>query len=642
MDLPESSNNNLENNWPDTWVILISNSSDFQTTNWTPLLVSQSSQYICWYYPGHSFPQPSIYINKDYFVIFDGHLYNTKEIYQELKLNNIFSSEETSEILFHAYSLYGKNLFGKLKGCFVLLIWDAVEEMLLFTRDPIGIYPLFYSEVDQGIIFSLSIDALRKQPEVSGSLDRAVLVDFLILLWTVDKQETFFESIKRLPAGYLGNYSKHCLSFQRYWSPVKEDGQVDWIKENAGEQFEALIYKAIDDLLDFGPSAIFLSGGLDSVTTAVLASDQARHRGLELPHAFSLIFPNIGKLEEPVQRAVANDLQIPLDIRFLEDVYGSQGILQSCIELNQTWPVPVLNFWRPVYSILGQTAKNIGKKIILTGTGGDEWLGLSPIYAADLFRRLNFHGLYQLLKGMKLSFPIPFRHQLKNTLWHFGLRPLLAGKTAQFIHQRNPQILRKRRMKHFLGKLPEWLTLDSELRQKVFQRMEQRVENSLHNLYPGSFYLQEIGLSLDHALTSLDLEEEFESSRRLGIPVIGFYQHQDLVDFLFRLSPEVLNTGGPSKGLVRSFLIRRFPNLGFLKQKKIFALDIFKSIVVNESPRAWEKLGGMHTFEKMGIVDNNKVSSLYNVKNMSDFSSRKVSLLWHLLDMESWVKSQIF
>ena len=100
----------------------------------------------------------------------------------------------------------------------------------------------------------------------------------------------------------------------------------------------------------------------------------------------------------------------------------------------------------------------------MTGSGGDEWLGLSPYYSADLMRSFDFKGLINLVKGIQQSFGNPSRVTLAILLWRFGLRPLLGGFVAEGIYKISPQTIRRRRQRSLGSSLPSWIAPDPELK----------------------------------------------------------------------------------------------------------------------------------------------------------------------------------
>ena len=144
---------------------------------------------------------------------------------------------------------------------------------------------------------------------------------------------------------------------------------------------------------------------MDSTRSALLLSPaQNSHRkGLPPPWALSLGFPGEGN-EEEIQRRVAADLGLPQVFMKLGDAVGDDGLLLAALKMNSQWPTPMLNAWNPGYRRLGLEAKRQGCKVILTGGGGDEWLGVTPLLAADLIRTLNVVGLYQLWSMMQSSY----------------------------------------------------------------------------------------------------------------------------------------------------------------------------------------------------------------------------------------------
>ena len=110
----------------------------------------------------------------------------------------------------------------------------------------------------------------------------------------------------------------------------------------------------------------------------------------------------------------------------LGDAVGHDGLLLAALKMNSHWSMPMLNPWNPAYHRLGLEGKQRGCKVILTGGGGDEWLGVTPLLAADLIRTLDVVGLYRLWSTMQSSYPLPWHLIIRNTLWTFGARPLVS------------------------------------------------------------------------------------------------------------------------------------------------------------------------------------------------------------------------
>ena len=99
----------------------------------------------------------------------------------------------------------------------------------------------------------------------------------------------------------------------------------------------------------------------------------------------------------------------------------------SALEIGAGWPAPLLGVWTPAYHHLGLEGKRRGCEVILTGGGGDEWLCVTPYYAADLLRVLDLRGLYELWYSMHHSFRASRLRIARNVGWRFGAQPLLRS-----------------------------------------------------------------------------------------------------------------------------------------------------------------------------------------------------------------------
>ena len=152
-----------------------------------------------------------------------------------------------------------------------------------------------------------------------------------------------------------------------------------------------------------GPPAIFLSGGVDSITIAAAATDIRRAAALAPPLALSLVFPDAASNEEAVQTAVARELGLPQRLVPLGEASGSKGLLAAALELSAGWPQPMWNIWSPAYMHLARVAGGEGARVVLTGRGGDEWLTVTPYLMADLAARGDVGGIWRMLQTWRRS-----------------------------------------------------------------------------------------------------------------------------------------------------------------------------------------------------------------------------------------------
>jgi asparagine synthase (glutamine-hydrolysing) len=563
-------------------------------------------------------------------AVFDGTLYNRLPLLTELELPRGAALND-AELLLRAYEKFGASVFSRIKGVFGAVIWDVAEARLLVSRDPIGVQPLFYAEHDGRFIFSVSAERVVRTPGVSARLNDRAIADWLSHRWP-DAEETFFDAVKRVRPGYVLTVGRTGRRMERYWDPAPPGQPVQWLKEEDLERFDDVFSQAIDRCMQGGPSGIFLSGGLDSVSIAAVATDLARRGNAPAPAALSLAFPGDECNEESVQASVASQLGLDQTMIPFNEAVGPGGLLQAALDMGSTWPQPMMNAWNPAYIHLGSLAARRGCRVILTGSGGDEWLTVSSYHTADLLGAFDVSGLAHMLSSIRRSYKFSWRNILRSTLWVYGVRPWLTV-AANAVAPGAVHDLRARRL---LATTPDWVAPGEALRKELERRA---VGTILPPKPDNGFYLREMRQSLDHPLQAIEMESSFESGRRTGAVLRQPFWDPDLVDLMFRIPPRLLNQGGRSKGMVRDAIARRFPELGFERHRKVFAYGFFGSVVKAQGPAAWNRLGGAKTLAALGVVDGPRVDALA-ADLFSGKQPREMYRIWDILHLEAWAKAR--
>ena len=156
-------------------------------------------------------------------------------------------------------------------------------------------------------------------------------------------------------------------SVGRYFDPLSPGRPVQWLSDPEVEQFGEMLDQSVTRCLEISPAAIFLSGGLDSVSVAAVAADASARMGLPPPLALSLRFPHPDVDEADIQRRVAAQLGLPLVLLDLEEAVGPEGIFPAGLELCRTWPAPQLNPWLPAYCRLALEGRDRGRGVRACG-----------------------------------------------------------------------------------------------------------------------------------------------------------------------------------------------------------------------------------------------------------------------------------
>ena len=145
--------------------------------------------------------QPMTYLDGRYRLVFNGEIYNYKELRAPLEQDGVaFVSTSDTEVVLALFHREGEAAFRRLRGMFALAIWDAHERRLTLARDPYGIKPLYVATQGGWLQFASQVKALEAGGKVSREVDVAAVAGFL--MWgSVPEPRTLRASVRALPAG---------------------------------------------------------------------------------------------------------------------------------------------------------------------------------------------------------------------------------------------------------------------------------------------------------------------------------------------------------------------------------------------------------------------------------------------------------
>jgi len=209
--------------------------------------------------------QPMSDAGKTVWVIFNGEIYNYKELRRELQSKgHQFKTSCDTEVIVHGYKEWGTRVFDRLNGMFGLAIWDVANQRLVVARDAMGI-KLVYYKIDNGTLtFGSEIRSILAAGDSRPAVDPVALKLFLQFRYTPSPL-TIFQGIRKLAPGTMLVVEKGQCREERWYNftptpfsrPKKE-------KEAVHELLELYRGAVGRHLLSDVPVGILLSGGLDS------------------------------------------------------------------------------------------------------------------------------------------------------------------------------------------------------------------------------------------------------------------------------------------------------------------------------------------------------------------------------------------
>lgn len=565
-------------------------------------------------------------------VVFEGALFDRDELQRELGLSSLPPLSD-GELVARAVERWGEEAPHRLKGLYAWVAWDRARERLVATRDRLGHVPLFQTETGRERLFATSTEWLLLHPRADRRPHLAYMAERLC--WRFyDASETDFRSIFRVPPGHLLIVDRAGERGGRYWDPVPKGGR-EWIRDDVPARVEVAIRRGVERCLALGPSALFLSGGLDSVNVAALASDACSAADTPLPVALSCAFP--GKVSEAdIQRGVARRLGLELELLGWESISGGDRSLERVTSLSPEFPLPLLSQWKVAYLRLAEEGVRRGRRVILTGTGGDEWMDMGARWAADLLQGAELRALWRLWRTLDRCYPRPGIPLARHVLWRYGLRPVSVAAVIKTFGATAQAWSRTRKRRYARRSAPTWIAPLPGLQDELDDRAERYLPDPPLNDFLG----ESTRRFLDSGLDAMQKEEQFESGRRTGVAIVSPLLDPDLVELMLRVPQEVLHRGGMTKALLRDPAVRRFPELGFGRQRKLGATTLSRSFIKEQARATLRGLGGLRRLDELGIVEPAKFETWLEADLRKERSLDNIRI-WFALGLESWARSRV-
>lgn len=383
--------------------------------------------------------QPIPNADRTAWIIFNGEIYNYRELRQKLEQRgHQFHTDSDTEAIVHAYDEYGTDCPRHLRGMFAFAIWDERTRALFLARDRVGKKPLLYAKVNGQLVFGSEFSALLLHPDVSREVDYEALHHYLSFI-CVPAPLTAYRAIRKLEPGHWLLWRNGEIQTERYW-------QLDFTKkikiseEEAGERVVDLLREAVRiRLMSEVPLGAFLSGGIDSSAVVALMAQESSER----VKTFSIGFEEQDFSELHHAKRVAE--YIDADHHEFIVRPNAMDILPTLVEhYGEPFADPSAI---PSYYVSRETRAYV--TVALNGDGGDECFAGYERYAA-----MNLAKTYA---------NIPGSHFIRNIV-----NTLPAGSSRKHPVQRARRFLAAASMKP-VDRYLRWISaFDHEAKQRLY------------------------------------------------------------------------------------------------------------------------------------------------------------------------------
>ncbi|MBL0743083.1 asparagine synthase (glutamine-hydrolyzing) [Chryseolinea lacunae] len=333
--------------------------------------------------------QPFYSEDQSVVMICNGEIYNYKELRKELVAKGYtFKTNCDVEVIVHLYADQGIRFIDKLNGQFAFCLYDSKARALFLARDHFGICPLFYTVVNNSVVFASEIKAILKHPAVRREVNLTAL-DQIFSFPGIVSPTTFFKGVENLKAGHFLKVQDGVISKHEYWDldyPQEANHAEVKNDEYYIEQLEELLLQSVKYRLNADvPVGFYLSGGLDSSLVGALMKKVNPDFQYK---SFSIGYPSREDAdldERKYQRMMAthlNSLHTEIEFdwanvadRLKDAIYYSEGALKES--------------YNTCSLALSETVRKHDVKVILSGEGSDEFFGGYVGYRFDAQGRIK-------------------------------------------------------------------------------------------------------------------------------------------------------------------------------------------------------------------------------------------------------------
>jgi asparagine synthase (glutamine-hydrolysing) len=431
------------------------------TTVWT-----RQGNGLC-YAAFHTLPQSApktqpATLNSSERIVGDIRLDGKKDLAAQLELNSSeLQTDSDDKLLVRAWQKWGPDCLLKILGDYSFALWNDSENTLWCARDFVGARPFFYAMADGAFYFSNTLRALRGLPGISSELDPAFIGDFLLAGYCPDLSRTVYRDIHRLPPGHRLKYHREKVDVERFLAlPIEELLYLKRTEEYLDAYLE-LLRQTVADRLPQLPTALYLSGGLDSASVCAIAAELAKKKSR----------PNTLKAFTVSWRALFDDPEP----HFATITAKHLGLAHEIFDDPEVLPLEIpFSSPEPWGELFGGRARKQSIRVaqystvVLSGDGGDDVLnGQAWPYLQNLHERREWIQMIRTFGGFLLS--------------HGCFPPLRGGFRA-----------RLRRV--FLdeepgGQFPNWISPELERKANLRQRFEElnRPPVREHPIHPAAY-----------------------------------------------------------------------------------------------------------------------------------------------------------
>lgn len=352
--------------------------------------------------------QPMFNIQKTQCIVFNGEIYNHRELKNELEFKGykFKSNHSDTEVILNGFEEWGVNVLNRLNGMFAFAIYVPQKKYFFLARDRFGEKPLYYFHNNNNFVFSSDLKSLKLHFKVSNSISSLSLQKYLAYGY-IPSPLTIYNKIYKLPAGHFLEYefNKSKTSIKKYWDfKIEPDNKyLKYSANEVSEHLEKLLSTSVKSRMNADvPLGFFLSGGLDSSLLVALANKFSKKSKIK---TFSIGFENKSFDESRFSEQVSNFLNTD----HYKKIFSEKDLLNLVNEVLNKIDEPIADpSLLPSYLISKFAKKNVNT--VITGDGADELFGgyapFKAIKPSKVYSKIIHPAIHKILLNLVNTIPV--------------------------------------------------------------------------------------------------------------------------------------------------------------------------------------------------------------------------------------------
>lgn len=543
-----------------------------------------------------------------YEVVFNGEIYNFKELLQELAIEPQTSSD--TELVLYAFVKWGMAFVHKLNGMFSIAIYDNEQEELFLFRDRIGIKPLFYFWDGSHFAFASEIKALLKAKNIAlrKKINYKVISNFLYLGY-IPEPETIYQNIYKFPAGYYARVNANLFELSPYWEAEKRlKKNVISNEQQAKKELKQLLINSIQgQMISDVPFGTFLSGGIDSSLVTAIAQSLS-----STPvNTFSIGFKESKYNESKYAKKVAEYLST----NHHEFIVSYSDAIELLPDFISYYDEPFADSSGIPTMLVSKLAKE-HVTMTLAGDGGDElFFGYGSYKWAKRLENPFSRLLRKPAAGILAAMPERYRRAS-----HLFKYPNYSNRRSHIFSQEQYFFTAEEIVDLMLDKniaLPTILKNDIPVDIRTLDTMEEQA------IFDLKYYLKDdLLVKVDRASMRYSLETR--------VPLLD----HNIVEFAINLSSQLKIKNNEAKYILKEILYDYVPKSYFNRPKWGFSMPI-NEWLKNELKFLIDEYLSEKMVNGIGLVDYKKVERMKNQFLTKD--NYLYNRIWLLIVLHKWM-----